>query len=105
MAYRDALQALGDPTRRLIFERLRGGPLPVGQIAAGLPVSRPAVSQHLRVLKEAQLVKEQRDGARNIYSVAPEGLESLRAYVDGFWGAILDEYAKKVDDNKKGKSQ
>src|SRR5688572_25302005 len=97
MTYKDGLQALGDPTRRLIFERLRGGPLPVGKIAAGLRVSRPAVSQHLRVLKEARLVREQRQGTRNLYSVAPEGLESLRAYVDGFWGGVLEEFAKAVE--------
>jgi DNA-binding transcriptional ArsR family regulator len=94
MAYRDPLTALADPTRRLIFERLRGGPLAVGKIAAGLPVSRPAVSQHLRVLKEARLVREDRQGTRNLYSVAPEGLESLRAYIDGFWGGVLDQFAK-----------
>ena len=94
MTYRDPLTALADPTRRLIFERLRGGPLAVGKIAAGLPVSRPAVSQHLRVLKEARLVREDRQGTRNLYSVAPEGLESLRAYIDGFWGGVLDELAR-----------
>ncbi|MGH9423648.1 MAG: ArsR/SmtB family transcription factor, partial [Thermoanaerobaculia bacterium] len=69
MAYAASLQALGDPTRRSIFERLRRGPRAVGELAAGLPVSRPAVSQHLRVLKNARLVREEKQGTRNVYSV------------------------------------
>ena len=84
-----ALDALGDATRREIMERLRGGPRPVGEIAAGLPVSRPAVSQHLRVLKEAGLVTERKDGTRRIYRVEPKALAELRAYLDSFWEQAL----------------
>ena len=87
-----ALDALGDATRREIMERLRGGPRPVGEIAAGLPVSRPAVSQHLRVLREAGLVAERREGTRRIYRVEPEALADLRAYLDSFWEQALAGY-------------
>jgi len=73
MAYRSALEALADPTRRQVFERLRPGPLPVGRLAHGMTVSRPAVSQHLRVLKEAGLVTEEQDGTRRIYRIDPRG--------------------------------
>jgi DNA-binding transcriptional ArsR family regulator len=89
MAYATAMDALGDATRREIMERLRGGPRPVGEIAAGLPVSRPAVSQHLRVLKEAGLVTERREGTRRIYRVEPKALADLRAYLDSFWEQAL----------------
>ena len=92
MAYKDALQALGDPTRRSIFEQLRKGPRAVGEIAAQLPVSRPAVSQHLRVLKEAGLVTERQDGTRRLYRVDPNGLAGLRAYLDGFWEEALASF-------------
>src|SRR2546425_741517 len=85
MAYAEALQALGDPTRRSVLEQLRDGPRAVGEIAARLPVSRPAVSQHLRVLKEAGLVTERRNGTRRLYRVDPDGLAELREYLDGFW--------------------
>jgi DNA-binding transcriptional ArsR family regulator len=102
MAYAAALQALADPTRRAIFERLREGPQPVGELAADLPVSRPAVSQHLRVLREADLVREERQGTRNLYSVAPEGLEELRYYLDSFWGEVLDSFKKAVEKKAKG---
>jgi DNA-binding transcriptional ArsR family regulator len=83
------MDALGDPTRREIMERLREGPRPVGEIAAGLPISRPAVSQHLRVLREAGLVSERREGTRRIYSLDPKGLDELRAYLDQFWTDAL----------------
>jgi DNA-binding transcriptional ArsR family regulator len=83
------LTVLGDPTRRAVFERLRGGPLSVGEIAAGLPVSRPAVSQHLRVLREAGLVSERRDGTRRLYRVEPAGLAELRTYLEDFWDEAL----------------
>ena len=86
-------EALGDTTRRSIFERLRGGPLSVGELADGLPVSRPAVSQHLRVLKEAGLVSDTRDGTRRLYRVDPRGLDELRAYFDRFWGDALERFA------------
>ncbi len=102
MTYERALQALADPTRRAIFERLRGGPCAVGEIAAGLPVSRPAVSQHLRVLREADLVRERRQGTRNMYSVAPEGLDALRVYLDSFWGEVLDAFKVAVEREAKG---
>jgi DNA-binding transcriptional ArsR family regulator len=89
MAYRTAMDALGDPTRRAIFEQLRRGPRAVGEIASELPVSRPAVSQHLRVLKDAGLVTERRDGTRRLYRLDPDGLGELRDYFDGFWTEAL----------------
>ena len=92
MAYATAMEALGDATRREIMEKLRGGPRPVGEIAAGLPVSRPAVSQHLRVLKEAGLVTERKDGTRRIYGVEPKAIADLRAYFDSFWEQALAAY-------------
>jgi len=92
MAYASALAVLADPTRREVFERLRSGPRPVNRIAAGMPVSRPAVSQHLKVLKEAGLVEERSEGVRRIYSVRREGLAELRAWLDGFWVDALDAF-------------
>ena len=83
------MDALGDPTRRAIFEQLRRGPRAVGEIAGELPVSRPAVSQHLRVLKEAHLVTERRDGTRRLYRLDPDGLGELRDYFDEFWTEAL----------------
>jgi DNA-binding transcriptional ArsR family regulator len=91
-AYQAALQALGDPTRRAIFERLADGPAPVGRLAADLPVSRPAVSQHLRVLKEPGLVIDRRDGTRRIYQLDPAGVGAIRAYFDRFWDRALDAF-------------
>jgi DNA-binding transcriptional ArsR family regulator len=93
MAYSSALQAIADPTRRLVFERLRGGPLPVGRLAAGLPVTRPAVSQHLRVLERAGLVSARAEGTRRIYAVDVRGLEELRRYLDSFWDDVLRAFA------------
>ena len=90
----DAIQALGDPTRRAILERLLAGPLPVKDIAASLPVSRPAVSQHLRVLKDAGLVSEQARGTLRIYRLKPSGLVGIRTYVDNFWTAALAQFAE-----------
>lgn len=81
--------ALGDPTRRAIFERLGDGPRSVGALAGGLPVSRPAVSQHLKVLKDAGLVTDQRIGTRRMYRVDPDGVGALRSYLDGFWNQSL----------------
>lgn len=89
MGYVDALSALADPTRRTVFETLRSGPRSVGDLASGLPVSRPAVSQHLRVLKRAGLVRERRAGTRNFYSVDAEGLGELRDYFERFWDEAL----------------
>ena len=91
------MDALGDPTRRAVFERLRAGPKAVGELAAGLPVSRPAVSQHLRVLRQAGLVTEQRVGTRNVYRADPRGLAELRAYFDDFWVRALDAYKEEVE--------
>ena len=91
-AYGNAIEALGDPTRRVVFERLRDRPLAVGELAPGMPVSRPAVSQHLRVLKDAGLVTERREGTRRIYGIAPEGIAGLRAYFEQFWASALDNY-------------
>lgn len=97
MAYQQALQALADPTRRAVLERLRGGPTPVGELAAGLPVTRPAVSQHLKVLKEAGLVRERKSGTRRIYSVEATGLAELRRYLETFWGDVLDAFQEHAD--------
>ena len=85
----DGFAALADPTRRAVFERLREGPRPVGDIARDLPVSRPAVSQHLRVLKDAGLVTERRDGTRRLYRIDPDGLAAVRDYFDDFWNEAL----------------
>ena len=84
-----ALDALGDPTRRLVFKRLRGGARSVTEIADGMDVSRPAVSQHLRVLKAARLVTDRPEGTRRLYAINPKGLESLRDWLDGFWDQTL----------------
>jgi DNA-binding transcriptional ArsR family regulator len=93
MAYSTrALSALGDPTRRIIFERLAKGPRAVGEIARGLPISRPAVSQHLAVLKAAGLVADRADGARRVYRVDPAGLEAMRTWLDQFWDRTLHAF-------------
>ena len=89
VANEEAIGALGDPTRRAIFELLRGGPQAVGELARVLPVSRPAVSQHLRVLKDAGLVTDRPDGTRRLYAVDPDGIAELRAYFDSFWNDAL----------------
>jgi DNA-binding transcriptional ArsR family regulator len=96
-----ALAALADPTRRAIFEHLAENPSPVGVLAELLPVSRPAVSQHLKVLKDAGLVIDLRDGTRHIYRVDPNGVAELRAYLDKFWSTALASFksrAEKVED-------
>src|SRR5213080_2011144 len=97
MAYRSPMDALGDPTRRAIFERLRSKPLSVGEIADGLPVSRPAVSQHLRVLKEAGLVTERRNGTRRLYRLNPDGLDELRRYVEDYWTDALAAFKAEAE--------
>ena len=84
-----ALGALGDPTRRLIFKRLRGGARSVQEISQGMDVTRPAVSQHLKVLKEAGLVVDRPEGTRRLYSVDARALEALRRWLDGFWNEAL----------------
>jgi len=91
------MEALGDPTRRAIFERLAGGPLAVGEIAKELPVSRPAVSQHLKVLKDAGLVVDRADGNRRLYQLDPAGVGALRAYFDQFWNQALTAFKAAVE--------
>ena len=102
MAYGDAFVALADPTRRSIFERLRRQERPVGELARELPVSRPAVSQHLKVLRDAGLVRERREGTRHFYSADGEGLAELRAYVEGFWDDALAAFAEAAESEKEG---
>ena len=92
-----ALGALGDPTRRAIFERLAEQPAAVGELAAGLPVSRPAVSQHLRVLKEAGLVNETPEGARRVYRLDPRGIGAMRDWLDQHWDAALTAFKDFVE--------
>jgi DNA-binding transcriptional ArsR family regulator len=92
MTYQDGLAALGDPTRRAIFELLAEGPTPVGELAARLPVSRPAVSQHLRVLKDAGLVRDRAAGTRRLYQLDPDGVGAMRAYLDRFWDRALADF-------------
>jgi DNA-binding transcriptional ArsR family regulator len=94
------MNALGDPTRRAIFERLREGPLAVGELARGLPVTRPAVSQHLRVLKQAGLVSDRRDGTRRLYQIDPDGLAELRAYFESFWTQALAAFKEAAESRK-----
>ena len=105
MAYgtRLPLDALGDSTRRAVFERLRGGPRSVGELAADLPVSRPAVSQHLRVLKEAGLVAERREGTRRLYRLDPDGLGELRRYLDGFWNEALAAFKAEAEKERRNR--
>ena len=97
MAYDKALSALADPTRRRVFERLRSGPRAVGAIARGMPVSRPAVSQHLRVLKEAGLVTDRPEGTRRVYYIDPRGLGALRGWLDQFWDQTLAAFQNEVE--------
>jgi DNA-binding transcriptional ArsR family regulator len=102
-----ALAALADPTRRQIFERLAAGPRAVGDIARGLPVTRPAVSQHLAVLKSAGLVKDQAAGTRRIYEIDPKGLGTIRAWLDQFWDTALAAFKNEVEgpqDTPRGES-
>jgi DNA-binding transcriptional ArsR family regulator len=91
------LSALGDPTRRAIFERIADRPQAVGEIARDLPVSRPAVSQHLKVLRDAGLVIDQPDGNRRIYRLDPEGVAALRDYLDAFWNRSLTAFKTAVE--------
>src|SRR5579859_5214756 len=94
----EALGALGDPTRRAIFERLAARPSAVGALAAGLPVSRPAVSQHLRVLKEAGLVSETPEGTRRIYRLDPRGIAAMREWLDAHWSGALEAFKDFADE-------
>ena len=97
MTYARALECLSDPTRRRVFERLRGGPKSVGALAKGLPVSRPAVSQHLRALKQAGLVSDKPEGTRRIYYIDPNGLGQLRRWLDEFWDEALIAFKDEVE--------
>jgi DNA-binding transcriptional ArsR family regulator len=91
------IEALGDPTRRQLFERLRDGPCSVNELVDAVSVSQPAVSQHLRVLKEARLVRAQKQGRQRIYSVDPEGLAELRAYVENLWEDVLGAFEEAAE--------
>ena len=98
MAYDRALAALSDPTRRQIFERVLAAPQPVGAIAVNLPVSRPAVSQHLKVLKDAGLVDEHRRGTQRIYVANPQALGELRAAIEAMWREALGGMAARIEE-------
>ena len=97
MTYQATLTALADPTRRRLFERLRTGEHTVGDLARRAGISQPAVSQHLRVLRTARLVRHRREGTRRYYSAAPEGLVELRRYVESLWDDVLAAYASQPD--------
>ena len=105
MPYGNALAVLADPTRRKVFERLRNGPRAVNALAQGLPVSRPAVSQHLKVLKDAGLVEERSEGVRRIYSLRREGLMELREWLDSFWGDALDVFKLEAERSYQAKKR
>ena len=99
----NAIAALADPTRRAIIDRLRTGPCPVTTIAADLPVSRPAVSQHLRVMTDAGLLKVEAQGTRRLYRISPEGVDALRAYLDTLWSDALQAFEEAgTDAGRKG---
>lgn len=100
--YATALEALADPTRRSLFELLRRRPRSVGGLADELPISRPAVSQHLKVLKTAGLVTARPEGTQRIYSIAPNGLGPLRAYVEELWDSALDAFAEALESEQGG---
>jgi DNA-binding transcriptional ArsR family regulator len=101
--YEKAFAALADPSRRQVFERLRAGPLSVSVIAEGMPVSRPAVSQHLKILKEAGLVTDYAAGTRRIYAIDPQGLDALRSWLDQFWDDVLTAFAAEAERKPKPK--
>lgn len=97
MAYEESLAALADPTRRQVFEAVARNPCAVGALADKLPVSRPAVSQHLKVLSDAGLVISRAKGTRRIYSARPEGLAELRQWLDGYWSLVLTRFAEEIE--------
>src|ERR1700719_3385488 len=97
MAYERTLAALSDPTRRLLLERMVAAPRSAGELARGLPISQPAVSQHLKVLKDAGLVAERREGTRRVYSADAAALGELRAYIDSMWRNALDGFAQRAE--------
>jgi DNA-binding transcriptional ArsR family regulator len=102
MAYATSFSALADPTRRRVMESLRSGPRAVGEIARGMPVSRPAVSQHLKVLKEAGLVTDRAEGTRRVYYLDPKGLAALRAWLDQFWDRALVDFQREAEKSFQG---
>lgn len=95
----EAIAALADPTRRQLFERLRSGPRAVGELARGMPISRPAVSQHLAVLKSAGLVRDTAQGTRRVYEIDPEGLGAIRAWLDELWTDALGHFKASLADD------
>jgi len=100
------LDALGDATRRAILDRLLDGPLPVGELADEFPISRPAISQHLRILKDASLVVDRAEGTQRLYEINPDGFESLRNYFDQFWSYALRAFKRKAEErSRKGKKR
>src|SRR5262249_51299601 len=103
MAYERAFAALADPSRRRVFERLRAGPLSVGAVAKGMPVSRPAVSQHLKILKQAGLVTDHAQGTRRVYAIDPQGLAAVRSWLDQFWDDALAAFQAEAERKPKTK--
>lgn len=104
-AYLQSFKALADPTRRAILERIAGNPSSVGELAHGLPVSQPAVSQHLKVLRDAGLVSVRKKGNSRVYSLKADGLAEVRAYLDRFWTAALDSFAEGFEEKKDPQSK
>ncbi len=102
MTYEKALSALGDTTRRQVFEAVACTPRSVGDIAAELPVSRPAVSQHLKVLSDAGLVMCRAEGKRRIYAACPDGLDALRSWLDKYWTDVMSSFADEVNSGREG---
>ncbi|MEX0306771.1 MAG: ArsR/SmtB family transcription factor [Ruegeria sp.] len=100
MAYQDTFSALGDPTRRQVFEAVAERPRPVGELADALPVSRPAVSQHLKVLSDAGLVECRAEGTRRIYAARPSGLGEMRAWLERYWSDVLESFAAEVNEGR-----
>ena len=103
--HEDKLDALGDPTRRAVLKILRRGPMSVGEIARQFSVSRPAISQHLRVLKDAGLVTSSPDATRRVYAIDHEGFESLRSYFDDFWSSALDSFQRHVESKRSSRKR
>jgi DNA-binding transcriptional ArsR family regulator len=104
MGYQATLEILADPTRQALIERMRAGPMPVGKLAAGLPVSRPAVSKHLRLMKEAGVVRMTEEGTRNLYELDLQSLDELRRYLESFWDTSLNRFKKAAETSyRKGK--
>jgi DNA-binding transcriptional ArsR family regulator len=102
MGYQTTLEILADPTRQALVERLRSGPLPVGELATGLPVSRPAVSKHLRLMKDARVVRMTERGTRNFYELDLRTLDEVRRYLDSFWNASLQRFKKAAESSYRG---